>query len=629
MCGVLGIVRLSGRPAADDLSRTEQLLERLRTRGPDDMRIWQGDGAVLGATRLAMSDPVHGAQPRISGDGSLVVLFNGELYNAAGTRRRLIDKGARFDTSCDTETLAALLSLDGVDALRTLDAQYAVACWNRRDRRLTLARDRFGVHPLYYALVSDGVAFGSSARTVADLARRSSVDMRAAELSLVAGGVPAPLSFYKDVFQVRAGHACVLDTSGMRQVPIDPIEFPPAGEEGHLDDERLRSAFDRAVADRCKADAPLGLLLSGGVDSGAVAASAARAGVSLPAYTLQPARGTHDESPAAARVATHCGHPSRVVSVNGVTMASRIADAVGEFGESIWRTGPLGFDLLAEAVARDGVKGVLTGDGADELFCGYDVFKHTLIRRSIGRHPASAGAVRMFDFVESTSGMVRGTEPPEAMAPYHYDRSDVVYSHRPRWQLAGARARAVLSPELRTQDLGRRYIEHVRDEHGAALKALSPLNRARHLELHTMFMPFLISIQSDRPLLHHGVEGRHPFLARDVANLLLSADPRQMVTSRKDKIPLRRVLGGSLLGSTIPTPKIPYEPGWTSLRDAPEFRALCEETLSARALHDSPLFDGRRVNRLRQLALDATHARMGTFGLLLQVLTTQMLVSNG
>lgn len=629
MCGIFGVVRFGGESARDDRIRVDGSLERLRTRGPDDVGAWQDDGAVLGVTRLAMSDPAGGRQPMASHDGSLVVGFNGEVYDSARLRFGLAGRGYRFRTTSDTETLTALLHADGVRGLRDIDAQYSIAYWDRRDRSISLVRDRFGIHPLYYAALDDGVVFGSSAGLVGLFAGRTQPNISALYGSLVAGGIPSPHSTYEGVFQVPPGYVVRITAAGEQTRPVDPLTLPAAGDEDRtIDDDDLREAFDRAVADRCQADAPLGLLLSSGVDSGAVAASAARAGWSLPAYTLRSAAGALDESGAATHLAGRCGHTSRVVAVDGGMLAGRVLGAIADYDEPIWRTGPIGFDLLAERVAGDGVKGLLTGDGADELFCGYDVFKHTLIRRAIGRR-SSPARVRLFEHVDSTAGMATGDAPPAAMAPFAYEPDDLVYSHLPRWRMAAGRASALLAPDLRKAHSIDTFVDGVREAYGDELAPLSPLNRARHLEINTVFSPFLISMQGDRPFLRHGVEGRHPFLSRRVTDLALRTDPLRMVTTRHDKIPLRRALAPAFDPEMSNAPKHAYEPGWVALRDAEPFRELCATVLSPVALGDGGMFDADRVARLSALALSTGHARIGTFTTLLQVLTIQVLIDRG
>ena len=627
MCGIVGVARTEreGRDRAD-VGRVEQALAQLRRRGPDDSRTWQGDGCVLGVARLAMSDVPHGQQPWETDDGAAVLAFNGEIYAAHGLRARLARKGCRFRTTSDTEVLAALLRIDGVGALAEVDGQYSIAYWDRHCRSLTLVRDRFGIHPLYYALTGYGVVFGSAASVVADIVGPRTVNRSAIRHSLVSGGVPESDSVYEGVRQVSAGYALQFSPGGAREVPVDPIRFPPAGEERRtLDDDELRAAFDEAVHNRLQADVPLGLMLSGGVDSGAVAASVGRLGYRLPAYTVASAGADIDEATVARKVASRFGHDFRPVPVDGTMLATRLTAAAHDLGDPQWRPGPIGFDLLAERVSADGVKGLLTGDGADELFCGYDVFKHTLIRRALGRRPTAVETLRLFDLVPSTAGMVRGNALPSAMAPFAGGDVELTYSHMPRWRTAAGGAAALLSEDLRREHASLSYARHAEDTYGTELATISPLNRARFLELRTMFTPFLISVQSDRPLAQHGVEGRHPFLSRKVADIAIRTDPRLMVSPLHDKFPVRQALVRPYLPFLARAPKVPYEPGWVALRDAPPFHDLCRDVLSNRAVRHAGMFEPARVDVLVERALAPDHRRERQFGVLLQVLTSQVL----
>lgn len=625
MCGILGIVRFDrDDTSGDDRRALTQALEGLRQRGPDDLRVWAGGGSVLGATRLAMVDAAGGTQPMTSDDGRQVCAFNGEIYNPAAVRARFC-AGRRFRGSSDTEVVLALLHDRGVEELAHVDGQYAIAYLDVARKTLSLARDRFGIHPLYYVETSGGVVFGSSAPVVARLVGTVRADTLAIYFSLVAGGVPEPLSSHSGVRQVRAGHALHIWPGGRRETPIDPIRFPPAGEETpHIDYAELAAALDEGVRNRGQADVRLGLLLSGGVDSAAVASSAARVGLNLPAYTLSAAAGSSvaGEADAASLTAKRCGHQPHPIPVNGDQLAMRLVDIATDLGDPLWRVGPLGFDLLAEQVRADAVKGLLTGDGSDELFCGYDVFKHTVIRRALGRRPDCPRRRALPGRVASSASL--GAGALGALAPFQYDSSDLTYSHQPRWRIRAAQSHAVLSAELRRSIPADAYRRYVLDSHGAELTALSPLNRARFLELHTRFIPFLVSMQSDRPLLRNGVEGRHPFLSRTLADLAVRSDPRLMVTALHDKIPVRQGLVRPDLPATAITPKAPFEPGWEAVRDSPVFLDLCASYLSATKVGGGGLFDPDRVQTLRRRALSARPARPAMFELLLQVLTTQV-----
>lgn len=601
------------------------LMSHVSYRGPDDSAFLRIGRLILATSRLAMLDPDHGAQPMTSIDGRVVVAFNGEIYRHKQAREKLAQLGYQFLTpDSDTETFCGLMSLFGVKALSKLDAQYAAAAYYPEDDRLVLARDRFGIHPLYYRECGGSLYFGSSARAVAILSGHKRVSEFAVYLLLSLWGLPDPLSVFDGVQSVRPGYALDYTGQQIREIAVDPICFPPAGEEQPIDHDTLQAALDEAVSARLDADADLAILLSGGVDSAAVAQVASQAGHSLPCYVISNADEPAVETVNARRVADICKHSLKILTLTNDELADAVAVTVEGCDGPFWRSGPIGFELLAHYMNADGVKGILTGDGADELFCGYDLYRTTLARIAIGSADAQESRLGLADLqlVASAKALIQGATRPPALGPYVSD--DLLYSHLPRWRIYSGAALRVFAPDVRAALSGYDACQYMRDHHASDLEPLSLLNRARLLELRTLFQGFLVSTQSDRPFMHHGIEGRYPFLSREVADIALATDPLCLCNPRRVKVPIRAILAKRLDPTLAETPKLPYDPGALTL--STRLGAVCSKYLSTDALRQSDVFDPERVTDLMKITLGNATPRGVDIALLLGVLSTQVLM---
>lgn len=629
MCGFIGVFRPTARggDSATDEQKLRALLPGVSHRGPDDASVMVSGPLVLGATRLAMIDAQHGSQPMMTSERRVVGAFNGEIYRHRVTRESLTRRGYRFKTpNSDTETFLALLSQHGVRALSQLDAQYSASAYFLDEQKLVLVRDRFGIHPLFYTEKDGAVYFGSSARMVAALAGGSGISAFATYMLLALWGLPDPLSPFEHVQSVRPGYAIEFVGGRTRHRAVDPIVFPSAGEEAPLDRDALQSAFDEAVDARLEADARLAILLSGGVDSAAVAQAARQASYSLPCYRIAGVQDDHAEATTAAMVAASHSHDLNVVTVTSEDLAAALPSTVAGCEAPFWRTGPIGFEMLATRMSADGIKGILTGDGADELFCGYDLFRITLARIAIGSgYPqAVARGTDALRGISSTAALMKHGRLPLALTPFVVD-DDLLYSHSPRWRLYSAAALRLFTRDMQEHIRECDAIKYMRDCHGSDLEPLSPMNRARLLELRTLFQGFLISTQSDRPFMHHGVEGRYPFLSRKVADIAIAANPADLVSLSRAKLPVREQLVARTRPTLTSTPKRAYDPG--SPLSSAGFRALCDQHLDPDLVRQGGIFDHTRVTGLLEATLSKRRLRDIDVALLLGVVSTQILLS--
>jgi asparagine synthase (glutamine-hydrolysing) len=395
MCGIVGVFNNNGK--LPDAELFAKCVERLRRRGPDDGGTWQDGSVRLGHRRLAIVDlSANGHQPMESSDGRYVIVFNGEIYNHAQLRLQLQPIGG-WKGHSDTETLLEAYRAWGTACLQRLNGMFALAIWDRGERRLFVARDRMGVKPLYYGWRNGVFAFASRPGALTGLVGDSGdeIDAQALRIYLELGYIPAPASIYRHVRKLRAGHYMVLDGREPHAVRywdyrhIAPDAALAARKEELIVDE-LEDLIRQAVKCRLMSDVPLGAFLSGGVDSATVVAAMKAVGVTDPnTFTITFKEAAYNEGPAAARIAQHLG-------VNHVTETLQVGDLLGmlplyveEFDEPFADSSA--FPTMAVAqLARRHVTVALTGDAGDELFGGYHYY--SLVERlgRINRWPQSA-----------------------------------------------------------------------------------------------------------------------------------------------------------------------------------------------------------------------------------------------
>ena len=377
MCGILGVVA-SALPKNDTM---QSLLRRMGWwqyhRGPDGWGEWIGDGVGLGHNRLAILDPVHGCQPMASEDGRIQVVFNGEIYNFRALWAELAARGYRFRTDhSDTEVVVHGYREWGSGVFARLEGMFALAIWDENKKRLVLARDRLGIKPLYFCCTTAGLVFASEPKAILGSGWiRPDLDPQSLPSFFMFRAPLAPATLVRGVQKLSAGSWCEYDVNrGM--APAEHywslLGDPTNAGEASLGGEALERAVEDAVVSHLVADVPVGLFLSGGVDSSLVAAVAAKH-TSIDAFTV----GTHsplDESQFASQVASHLGVPLHVCWVTGNDFRDRFEEWCFFNDDPVADPSALALMVVAEHARKSGMKVMLAGEGADELFGGYSSY---------------------------------------------------------------------------------------------------------------------------------------------------------------------------------------------------------------------------------------------------------------
>jgi len=436
MCGIAGQLLLRG---VADLAGVRAMCDQIRHRGPDDEGYHIDGGCGIGMRRLSIIDLSTGHQPISNEDGTIWIVFNGEIYNYQDLRRELIRAGHKFRTNSDTETLIHLYEEEGVEGIRKLRGMFAYALWDARQRALLLVRDRFGKKPLYVAALPDGFYFASELKCLRTAGVPLELDEEAIRLYCQFSYIPEPRTPYRAIRKLAPGSWMRCQANGRVEegrywtLPV-PVAEPAPGfsrEEAHA---RLREVFDEAVRLRMIADVPLGAFLSGGTDSSLVVASMARhSSEPVRTFSIGFEEAEYNELPWAAQVARHChtDHHEILVRPDSVDLVSRI---IRYFDEPFGDMAAVPTYLVSEFAAQH-VKVCLTGDGGDELFGGYESFFRVAGHQWMDRIPefaraATSAVADLLPYRTYGKNYLRMMSRPTALQRYFENNSAPYYLRR-------------------------------------------------------------------------------------------------------------------------------------------------------------------------------------------------------
>jgi asparagine synthase (glutamine-hydrolysing) len=622
MCGVAGIVRPNDRDEVDEQAIL-RMVAAIRHRGPDGYGLLLDAGAGLASARLAIFDIPGGWQPIEVATGGRAIVYNGEVYNHVELRAELEAGGERFASTTDTEVVLRLIERDGLDALGRLNGQFAFALWDRDARRLTLVRDRFGVRPLHYACLDDGtLVFGSEAKALfASGEVAAEPDLEGIDDVFTLWGPRPPRTAFAGVSQLEPGGVLVWERG--RIVERRRWWTPEFGAAGDADGD-LEALLRDSVRLRLRADVPVGAYLSGWLDSSLITALAQQeTDHQLRTFSVAFSDPRYDESRHQLEVAEAIGTEHHVLEIGTAEIAGAFGEVVEHAEAPLIRTAPVPLYLLARDVRANGITVVATGEGADELFWGYDLYKEVALRELYKSEPERAEELLGQLYSHLGPAATRGGPAFRRFLLETGADDEQLGSHLTRAEATGA-IKALYRPEVAEALAGDGSLVRLRGELPAGFAGWSRLERAGWLELHTLLEPYLLAAQGDRVAMAHGVEGRFPFLDHRVFAYAAGLPPERKLDGMRDKAALRETAERLLPPGIVGRAKQPYRapevaPFFTD--DAPGWVA---EALGPTELDATGIWDPRRVEGLvkRCRAGRATGMREGMA--LIGVLSSQL-----
>lgn len=611
MCGIFGI--LAAEVSGDEVAGFN---DRMVHRGPDDAGVYVGEGVGLAARRLSIIDLAEGHQPLSNEDGRVWITYNGEVFNAPQLRAELEGAGHSFRTQTDTEVVVHAYEEWGEEAVGRLRGMFAFGLWDGNRRRLLLARDRFGMKPLYYGQVNGRFAFASEIRPI--LAALPTLPRRANQEALwrlfELGYIPSPLTAFEGIWKVPAAHLLVVDERG--EVSLRRYwqpTYPLAGQQraASLEEtaESLLACLRETVDAWRMSDVPVGSLLSGGIDSGSLAALLTEiSGAAINTFTIAFTAASHDEAAWARETAGFIGSRHHELTFSAADF-DYLPDVVRHLEEPQCAATSIPIYLLYRACREAGFKVIMTGEGADELLGGYPWFDgDRRLRpflpiprplRSLLAHaplPVSAAGRRVLG--------QGGSEPAGRYALWQQNSS--------------AAERNVL---LQTRPAVAPIGEAWRSQFNGSLNGRHPLDQFLYLEAQTRLVDF-INFEVDRMSMANSVEARPPFLDHELWQFCATLPPEyKLRAGQLNKYLLRRAMSGRLPRAVLERPKkglaAPHAAWWR----AEKLPAWAEECLHPAALSETGYFRAAAVGQLRH---QHQSGRADNSRLLMGVLTTQL-----
>ncbi len=550
MCGIAGIVNLSREQPPPDRELLEGMVRALEHRGPDGYGVYRDSQVALGHARLSIIDLAGGWQPMANERGTTWITFNGEIFNYLELRQELTGLGHRFRTESDTEVLLAAYEEFGLDMFERLNGQWAFVIWDEPRQRLVLSRDRLGILPLFHCVWRGQLRFGSEVKALfADPTFPRSFSANGLAEALTFWSARAPLTPFDGVSALPPGAMAVLELGRDRSPRVVSRWLPSFPEPGSvpwssaLATTETRDALGAAARIRLRADVPVGSYLSGGLDSTIVAGLVRKQGdVPLRTFSVEFSDREFDEREFQSLASERLGTDHSSVSCSDSDIAEVFPEVVYHAEAPLLRTAPAPLWVLSRRVREAGFRVVLTGEGADEVFAGYDLFREDRVRRFWARQPSSRCRpqllLRLYPYLARSP--VQQVEMAKAFFGKNLENTtDPFYSHRPRWD-ATSRLLLMVRPERIDRQGAEQAIERLRADLPPAFARWSPLSRAQWLEMETLLSGYLLSSQGDRMLMANSVEGRFPFLDPGVLALLGSLSDRDKLGGLREKLVLKR-----------------------------------------------------------------------------------------
>ena len=609
MCGIAGILsRQAPPPSVEQLAA---MAASLSHRGPDEFGVYRDSSMGLAHARLSIIDISAGKQPLCNEDGSLWVVFNGEIFNYVELREELLALGHVFRTRSDTEVIVHAFEAWGERAFDRFNGQYAMALWQSETKTLTLVRDRVGVRPLFLLEHDGRVYFASEVKAIfaADANLPRELDPMGIDETFTFWSSVAPRSVFSGVVELPPGCIRVYSPAGVEERRFWEPSYP-VGERGRFSgsieeaEVALLEALQRATNLRMlRADVPVGSYLSGGLDSSLVAALGLRAkGERFRTFSLRFEDAEYDETSFQREMQGFLGSDHAEIVVSQRDIAEVFPEVIEHTERPILRTGPAPMFLLSRLVRATGIKVVLTGEGADEMFAGYDIFREAKIRRFWARDPTSEARPRLLERLYPY--LSRSPVAQQAMARKFFgrglERAKLPgFSHEPRWHGTAALKR-LFSERQQQLTQGHSVVDELLGALPRDFLSWSPLAQDQYLEIRTLLPGYILSSQGDRMLMANSVEGRFPFLDADVMSLAGSLPDSYKLKVLDEKHIVKRVSRGLVPETIIARKKQPYrapDAACFMAADAPQW---VDDVTSADSLAAAGVFNPKAVQQLLQ-----------------------------
>lgn len=604
MCGVAGVYNLkeSRKPDSNMLQR---MISTLGHRGPDSTGFYIDEHVGLAHARLSIIDLESGEQPIHNMDKSVWVIFNGEIYNYVEIKLDLEKKGYRFYTHSDTEVIVHLYDEYGENFVDHLNGQFAIVLWDNKSRKLVLTRDRVGIAPLFYSVFNNKLYFGSEIKAIlAAMPEKPQLNLQALDQLLTFWSPVTPNTIFDNIYEVSPGQILTVNNGNIYKRIYWDWNYPIYNDfrSDKFEDivEEVKSLLIDATRIRLRADVPVGAYLSGGLDSSVLVSIIKNyTDTDLKTFSIEFDEGSLDESSYQQELINHLDTQHRKIRCSDGDIVDNFRQAIWHTELPILRSAPIPMSLLSSLVHESDYKVVLTGEGSDEVFGGYDIFKESKIRQFWAANPHSSCRPillkKLYPYLDVSPG--KAQRYLENFFGQGLDTPELNYfSHIPRWETT-SKIKQFFSADVKASllnDAVTGYNAMLPED----FDKLHPFTKGQYIESKTLMSGYLLCSQGDRMLMMNSVEGRFPFLDHRVIEFANTLHPKYKMKGLNEKYILKKAMGDQIPQSIVERHKQPYRAPDISSFTGNNIRQYVEDLLSADRIEEYNYFDKSKTSLL-------------------------------
>ncbi len=605
MCGIAGFYNFK-RDSQQQTNILRRMLTRIKHRGPDQSGVYLSDHLGLGSVRLSIVDLNSGTMPISNGDDSLWIVFNGEIFNHIELREELKTIGHSFKTHSDTEVIVHLYQAYGPNFVHKLNGQFSIAIWDKNKQELFLARDRVGIRPLYYTNVDQSFVFASEIKSMLEFPGFDpKLSAKAISEYFTFWTSLSPSTAFEGVFEVPPGSYMIINKHSQKITSYWELPLYKPNEYKYTDLNEAAKGFEAIFSDavklRLRADVQVAAYLSGGIDSSVTTSFIKSISPNnLQTFSIGFTEKDYDESSYQNIAADYFKTQHSSVLCSPGDIADNFRNVVWHSEAPLLRTAPTPMSLLAKSVHDQNIKVVITGEGADELLGGYNIFKETKIRHFWAKDPKSKFRPLLLKKLYPYLPQMNSANNNVLKMFFGYklnETSSPIYSHLLRWNNT-SRITNYLSQEYRERIGEYNPIAAMEKKLGDKLDGLDPLAKAQWIELNIFMSGYLLSSQGDRMGMANSIEGRYPFLDHRVIEFCMSLHPDLKLKGLNEKYLLKKLMKDRLPDVILNRPKQAYRAPIKSTFAQESLPPYLREMLSENRIKQAGIFNPVHVSQL-------------------------------
>jgi asparagine synthase (glutamine-hydrolysing) len=599
MCGIAGIIDYDGKVNSSDT--VQAMLASINYRGPDESGIYNSPFASIGNVRLSILDISGGQQPLSDPSGRFWIVFNGEIFNYSELRIELEKKGNKFLTHSDTEVLVQLFAVYGRKCLPLLNGQFAFAIWDKIKEELFIARDRIGIRPLFYNLSKGTFTFASEIKSLYKN-KKIAIDFCHKSLSQIYTfwSTITPRTAFKDVLELSPGHCLIYNREGLQIEKFWELKCNIRDNSLSLNDalDRFHELFTDAVRIRLRADVEVAAYLSGGIDSSATVSyiKNIEPGI-LNTFSVGFDEIDFDESSYQNEAARYFNTKHTAVNCKAKEIAEIFPKVVWHLETPVTRTAPAPMFLLSKLVRENNIKVVITGEGADEMLAGYDIFKEDKIRRFWASQPHSTFRPLLLKRLYPYLPQMKDANPTILKMFYGYKMEDTgnpFYSHLLRWNNSN-HIKKHFDENVKSELAGYSMFNDLEERLPVGFDKWGSLDKGQWIEATLLLSGYLLSSQGDRMAMANSVEGRYPFLDYRLIEFCISLPDRFKLNGLTEKFLLKKLLKNKIPERIIKRSKQAYRAPIKSVFLSDDSPVYVKEMLSSSYTRKVGVFNHQSV----------------------------------